>query len=206
MQEVECFKIRELHDKFNIPAVQRGLVWDAARICNLWDSIAKGYPIGSFIAYKNENGLQLLDGQQRLNSLLIAFGKNANNNDADSRLWVKFKSNEDNAALGFMVCTPNNPWGFKENGDRFDASTRAEANLRFLNVGNNSEHDRFQIASVENAFPWEGFSDGYSDYVPMDLLCMEPNFDKYKHYMEECNYKVVSKEIFDKLAERISLP
>lgn len=203
MQEVECFKIRELHDTFNIPAVQRGLVWDATRICNLWDSIAKGYPIGSFIAYKNENGLQLLDGQQRLNSLLIAFGKNANNNDADSRLWVKFKSNEDNAALGFMVCTPNNPWGFKENGDRFDASTRAEANLRFLNVGNNSEHDRFQIASVENAFPWEGFSDGHSDYVPMDLLCMEPNFDKYKHYMEECNYKVVSKEIFDKLAERV---
>ena len=203
MQEVKCFKIRELHGKFNIPAVQRGLVWDAARICNLWDSIAKGYPIGSFIAYKNENGLQLLDGQQRLNSLLIAFGKNANNIEADSRLWVKIKSNEGNDSLGFMVCTPNNPWGFKENGDRFDASTRAEANLKFLKVGNNSEYDRFRIASVGKAFPWEGFSDGHSDYVPMDLLCMEvPDFDVYVHYMMECKCEGVSKEIFDKLTER----
>lgn len=204
MQEVKCFTIKELRDKFNIPAVQRGLVWDAARICNLWDSIAKGYPIGSFIAYNNENSLQLLDGQQRLNSLLIAFGKNANNNDADSRLWVKFKSNEDNAALGFMVCTPNNPWGFKENGDRFDASTRAEANLGFLNVGNNSEHDRFRIVSVGKAFPWEGFSDEHSDYVPMDLLCMEaPDFGNYVHYMEECKCEGVSKDKFDELTKRV---
>lgn len=205
MQTIKCFPVRELRNRFNIPAVQRGLVWDAARICNLWDSLAKGYPIGSFIAYKEENDdrLQLLDGQQRLNSLLIAFGTSANADKADSLLWVKLKRSEENDSLGFMVCTPNNPWGFKENGDRFDASTRAEANKRFLNGDNNSDEDWFRIASVEKAFPWDGFADSHSDYVPMHLLCTnEPDFAVYMDYMKECKCEGVPKEIFDKLAQR----
>ena len=40
---------------FEIPPVQRGLVWSPSQVIELWDSISKGYPIGSFITYQDKN-------------------------------------------------------------------------------------------------------------------------------------------------------
>ena len=35
--------------KVKLPAIQRGFVWRVDQIENLWDSIFRGYPIGSFL-------------------------------------------------------------------------------------------------------------------------------------------------------------
>lgn len=35
-----------------LPALQRPYVWDKARICKLFDSILRGYPIGTFMCYE----------------------------------------------------------------------------------------------------------------------------------------------------------
>lgn len=202
--DVECISLRELPDKFKLPAVQRGLVWDALKIGNLWDSLAKGYPIGAFIAYEENGTLQLLDGQQRLNSILIAFDRGLDNN---SVLWVKLE--EGSGCLKFMVCTPNNPWGFQKDGSRFVAGERAMANIRFLK----KPFRRFAIASVNDSYPWEGRLENNGvvaiKYVPMSLLCTKDNGETaYASYQDmllrlglDINH--VGRKEFDTLYDRI---
>lgn len=61
-----------------IPALQRGLVWKPNQVELLWDSILRGFPIGSFllsdITDGNDKGkYYLMDGQQRYNAISIGF-------------------------------------------------------------------------------------------------------------------------------------
>lgn len=89
--------IQELADgKFLIPTFQRLFVWSPEDICNLWDSMYRGYPIGSILCWKTgillrvhrkvggfyvpEDGkadreiqTYILDGQQRATALLASF-------------------------------------------------------------------------------------------------------------------------------------
>jgi uncharacterized protein with ParB-like and HNH nuclease domain len=45
--------INQVHNrKYLLPAIQRELVWDAEQIEKLFDSIMRGYPIGSFLFWK----------------------------------------------------------------------------------------------------------------------------------------------------------
>jgi len=39
------------HD-YALPAIQREFVWSAEQICMLFDSLLRGYPIGSFLFWK----------------------------------------------------------------------------------------------------------------------------------------------------------
>jgi uncharacterized protein with ParB-like and HNH nuclease domain len=82
--------------KFLVPTFQRFFVWDPEAICSLWDSIYHCYPIGSILYWKTRIRLHvhrkfggffipennetdrgerfyILDGQQRLTSLLVSF-------------------------------------------------------------------------------------------------------------------------------------
>lgn len=89
-------------DEFRLPSIQRSFVWGQERICKLMDSIMNDYPIGSFLVWRPPQGMQIrtrkfmedyitgtrllsdeqeippsaylvLDGQQRLQSLYLAF-------------------------------------------------------------------------------------------------------------------------------------
>ena len=96
--------IKKLNTQHFLPAIQREFVWNTDKIISLFDSIMRGYPIGSFLfwelAQENKDKWQVykfveqgsdggihnesasthgvneitlvLDGQQRLSSLLIA--------------------------------------------------------------------------------------------------------------------------------------
>ncbi len=82
--------------KFLIPSFQRHFIWNPEHICNLWESIFLGYPVGSIIYWRtsirlkihqqlggfyiplgNEERIRhyayILDGQQRATSLFITF-------------------------------------------------------------------------------------------------------------------------------------
>lgn len=58
-----------------IPKFQRSIVWNDNQIKRLVDSIYKGFPIGSLLAYKTDQGrgnkivLQLVDGLQRVTAI-----------------------------------------------------------------------------------------------------------------------------------------
>ena len=89
-------------DRYRLPSIQRSFVWEEERICKLMDSLMNDYPIGSFLVWKpnleftirtrkftqdyntgerlisEEVTLEslpylVLDGQQRLQSLILAF-------------------------------------------------------------------------------------------------------------------------------------
>lgn len=96
------YKIQELvkelsEDKFLIPTFQRDFVWDPENVLKLWDSILKFYPIGSILYWETDSYLHthrklggfafphdedavrkfkewkyVLDGQQRVTSLLVS--------------------------------------------------------------------------------------------------------------------------------------
>ncbi len=119
---------------FQLPPIQRNSVWNVAQIERLWDSLLRGYPIGSFLVAKRDlnkssrdfltgtqkesqkEGYFLLDGQQRTRSLLLGFKPNEN-----VRLWIDLNPNLSfgNTELNdrkflFRVITNYQPWGMSD--------------------------------------------------------------------------------------------
>lgn len=97
----ELAKRRFQHDGkdyvLDIPAFQRGLVWNPAQVEVLWDSLMRGIPIGSItlIKYANDSNLRrgneekathgIFDGQQRLNAIKLGLTPYSS---AQSILWL----------------------------------------------------------------------------------------------------------------------
>lgn len=119
---------------FQLPPIQRNSVWNAAQIERLWDSILRGYPVGSFLvsprkkgnstrAFYNHkqikstsDGFFLLDGQQRTRTLLMGFKSNDN-----ARLWIDLQPelNFDNIESNdrkflLRLLTAYQPWGMRK--------------------------------------------------------------------------------------------
>ena len=66
--------------RVDLPKLQRGFVWEPVKIINLWDSILRGFPIGSLLLSEigdidtpenqaEQDQFWLLDGQQRATSI-----------------------------------------------------------------------------------------------------------------------------------------
>ena len=62
-----------IDSKVRIPAFQRGLVWKPRQVELLWDSILRGFPIGSFVLSEEADGYYLMDGQQRFNAIALGY-------------------------------------------------------------------------------------------------------------------------------------
>lgn len=130
-----------------VPALQRGLVWDPARVELLWDSIFRGFPVGCLVVTRkvqtqlreDQSGIthHLLDGQQRCNAITLGFhdpfdnsGDEVRGNQGDAILWLdlaphgsqqypaRIPKNSTREFL-FRVTNRAHPWGY-------DASDRAE--------------------------------------------------------------------------------
>lgn len=116
-----------------LPSFQRGLVWSAAQIEVLWDSILRGIPIGAFSLLPkhgneqyskkggtaDDGGFFLLDGQQRANAITLGFRKFPQDDEKPAPiLWVDLLPSEDikkqsNRKYFFYVTTPARPWGYR---------------------------------------------------------------------------------------------
>ena len=128
--------LKELADKeihveggkitMDIPAFQRGLVWNPAQVEALWDSVLRGIPIGTItlIQYTgargdNEATHGVFDGQQRLNALSLGY-KNPFATDKDganeSILWLDLLPKQGTIKTRkfyLYLTTPGQPWGYK---------------------------------------------------------------------------------------------
>ncbi len=122
-----------------IPAFQRGLVWNAAQIEVLWDSLLRDIPIGAFSLLPmrgNERYSKassavaepaapehyfLLDGQQRASAIAMgykAFPATGDGGEASPILWIDLLPSEEergrsNRRFFFRVTTPARPWGYR---------------------------------------------------------------------------------------------
>lgn len=119
-----------------LPTFQRGLVWSAAQIEVLWDSLVRGIPIGTFSLLPTKgnerystteavtsggsgNRYFLLDGQQRANAIALGFQPFPAAGDVKSSiLWVDLNpdqelQNKSTRKTFFYVTTPARPWGYR---------------------------------------------------------------------------------------------
>lgn len=124
-----------------IPALQRGAVWKPRQIEFLWDSLMRGFPIGSFVVCRKlkKQGIRksadttvtipdeafthhLLDGQQRANAVALGFVDPQEAAESLSAcLWLDLLAKpQDARRYLFRVTTQAHPWGY----DKDDASSR----------------------------------------------------------------------------------
>lgn len=125
-----------------LPAMQRGAVWKPKQVEMLWDSIARGFPVGAFLlapydaargeqAAKHGHAAQaanyhLLDGQQRSTAIALGFlnpwtltsGETTSEEltaPASAVLWVDLAPAEEksDAEFVFRVVTRSHPWGYR---------------------------------------------------------------------------------------------
>lgn len=139
----EFVPIRVLADAVNaevptvaLPSFQRDAVWDERRVELLWDSLLRGFPIGSILLARGIDaptrtlqrgrserakptqkrrrrpGLVLIDGQQR--AIGISMGFRAWREGDPTRLWIDLAgplSDKDGTGFGVALCSLRHPWG-----------------------------------------------------------------------------------------------
>ena len=135
------YKLTDIKDWYKnnnqlIPEIQRDLVWSPKQIVMLWDSILRGFPIGSFIIVEKENKeLQILDGQQRINAIAQGFGTYCICSDNDKNradepdviVWLDLCGEKiGTKAYPLMITTKSQPWGFNYD----DECSKLSANER----------------------------------------------------------------------------
>ncbi len=93
-EAVEDLVAKLLRGQIRVPAFQRALAWTAKEVVELFDSIYRGYPVGSLLFWRrpadaervafgpvhitaeaSPAALWVVDGQQRLTSLVAALGR-----------------------------------------------------------------------------------------------------------------------------------
>lgn len=119
------------YETIQLPPIQRNAVWNVGQIERLWDSVLRGFPIGSFYLSERstsamarslftgiqqqhgKKGFFLMDGQQRSRALLLGFRPTA-----AARLYIDlnpqlpFGNPEANdRRFIFRLLTNYQPWG-----------------------------------------------------------------------------------------------
>ena len=187
-----------------LPSLQRGFVWKAHQIENLWDSILRGYPIGSILISKSESGnKQLLDGQQRCTSVALGFYDPFEINtkkeflslkDYLPSVWIDLKpvNKLNDRKFVVRVLTKSHPWGYQiqreknGNGKTLSMTQRREAKIYFDKKSQNKNY----IDLLSNEInPWEA-----NCPIPLSFLLNIKSLDK-DEFIKEVRKKLENLEV-----------
>lgn len=131
-----------------LPAIQRDSAWKANQVVNLWDSVLRGLPIGTFMLQKRNDGgtgrkptndarietlpegWDLLDGQQRLRSLILGmYGPQLDEGGQDARcVWIDLT---EVGQFNLVMTSSSQPFGYTENGYKLSPNARQAARKRY---------------------------------------------------------------------------
>jgi len=146
-----------------LPELQRGYVWKPQQVESLWDSIVRGFPIGSLLLAekdKESNCYDLLDGQQRATAIAMGFNniwqnRTLANNDSNSGLWVDLiPLQNDERRYSFYLVTKSHPWGYSNSGKKLSLS-KIQKSLTMFRTINGSENTLPQDLNINEVFPWD---------------------------------------------------
>lgn len=153
-----------------IPVFQRSLVWKPKQVELLWDSILRGFPVGSFTLSESDTKesncnkvLYIMDGQQRFNSISLGFDnfvlndENDNKEDPTMVLWLDLApENIKNTSRKYWIKTTTkyHPWGYQNNDDCsvLTAEERRSALKDFGKEGKNIYKDSI---SLKETWPYK---------------------------------------------------
>jgi len=156
------------HNLIQLPPIQRNAVWNSQQVEKLWDSILRGFPIGSFLLaprakgnvtrtidsshqfISRDDGYFLLDGQQRTRAILLGF-----RSESHSRLWIDLNPSLDfnNAEFNdrqflFRLLTSYQPWGMSDRNPNDKLSESEKYNARTECFGNSIRYD-YQVTIAD---------------------------------------------------------
>jgi hypothetical protein len=166
--EIANWQLKSAFSNVDLPELQRGFVWKNSQIESLWDSLLRGFPIGSFLLSKSETDkFFLLDGQQRATSIALGYYAPWLENIETSKfwslkkiptIWIDIFPKETTATQKFVIraITQSHPWGYQcQNNttilsiaDRHNALEIFKQNPQNSNIG----YTKF---SSKNTFPFD---------------------------------------------------
>lgn len=211
LREISEWQLSSENNDVALPPLQRNFVWKPRQMETVWDSILRGYPLGSFLLSENEqNTLFLMDGQQRSTSIALGYHNPWTNEKTHfwsvkdmPVIWVDLKSwrsdrNPTDQLYSVRVLTSSHPWGYqqKENGKTLSLKDRKTAWNLFQSFEENKDktYVHFEKTSV---FPWDAELP-----VPLPFLLeafhSEPNEKWYEQLISRCDELLHSEHITTK--------
>ncbi|TWJ03295.1 uncharacterized protein DUF262 [Mucilaginibacter frigoritolerans] len=123
LNTIANWQLKTDESRVELPPLQRSFVWKVNQVESLWDSLLRGYPIGSFLLSKSEDDqMFLMDGQQRATSIALGLynpWQNAENNFWSVKnlptVWIDLQPTQETSQHKFVirVLTPSHPWGYQ---------------------------------------------------------------------------------------------
>ena len=191
---------KNVNSKFKIPNIQRGLVWKSMQMELLWDSILRGFPIGSMLVLDKEGngGGDILDGQQRANAIITGFNKNEIFGDEkpSNILWLDLnyngsESDKERREYGIRLTNASHPWGYDENGNKLSANDRRDSLRKAL--GKDYSQRRKSDWDIRRFVPQ--FFSKQKDFLPIPLaILVSAAKDKSSASIEEFK-KIVASDV-----------
>ncbi|GAK36470.1 DUF262 domain-containing protein [Bacteroides graminisolvens] len=140
LKEIADWQLKSEATEVKLPSVQRGFVWKSQQVEDLWDSILREYPIGSFLMQQTGETFYLMDGQQRATSIFLGHFNPYTNTDETKAwsikgelpiVWIDIDPNEkpDASKYSVRVTTRSHPWGYKakNNWEKLSVTDRRNA-------------------------------------------------------------------------------
>jgi hypothetical protein len=124
VKEIASWQLNTVDPMVELPALQRTFIWRPNQIEELWDSLLRGFPIGSFLLSNTDKRLHLLDGQQRATTIALGFYNPwASDQEhvfwsikkAIPTLWIDLAPVEKPISQRFVLrlVTQSHPWGYQ---------------------------------------------------------------------------------------------
>lgn len=166
LQHIANWQLNPDESLVELPTIQRGFVWKPKQVEDLWDSLLRGYPIGSFLFSQTGQKLYLMDGQQRATSIFLGHFNPFNTTNA-TKAWaikgelpvvwidIKPKSKPVNSKFLIRTVTRSHPWGYQatNNESKLNVADRNKAlNLFKQHPENNRGYTSFKNNTV---FPYD---------------------------------------------------
>lgn len=175
-------------NEIQLPSLQRGFVWKHHQIEALWDSILRGYPIGSVLMSldKKNNKRFLLDGQQRCTSIALGFfnpfttvnRKFLSLNSYLPSVWIDINPSVNSYGQKFLirVLTKSHPWGYRierEGNGSGKPLTMFDRKNAFEYFKSKEKIERYTDLHPENINPWDSYYP-----IPLSFLFDTNNADE----------------------------
>jgi len=178
LREIADWQLDAKNAKVGLPALQRGYVWKPQQVETLWDSLLRGFPVGSFLVADNGTERKdLLDGQQRATAIAMGFynpwdegqkpdffsSKFKDIEKSVPILWLDlgFKDNESGGVNNDFIFLPrlvtqSHPWGYRKDGVTIGLNKRRIAIERFdLIAEENNSKSNYTEYDLKYVYPLE---------------------------------------------------
>ncbi len=177
LQEIAKWQTEAEHSDVELPKLQRGFVWKPKQVEDLWDSLLRGYPIGSFLFSSTGDKFYLMDGQQRATSIFLGL-YNPYLPKESTEAWsikgelpvvwldINTDTKPNSSRFLFRLTTKSHPWGYqaKNNRNILSTSNRRKALSLFRKHSNNTDIGYTKFSNT-TTFPFD------SSYpIPLSFL------------------------------------